>query len=161
MHVITHQEKKIHFDKTHAGPGTLQAVIRGEDNILISSHIDQQESSSSSILTFTIPKDGKYDLTLRYAGHLLPNMPIRILSTSLPIENLKVKVYGHGSYEARVNNEAEFTIDVTSGINPLNKKPIVKLIGSQTDIDIRVHQNEKNRNIFHCSYKPTLPGSFN
>ncbi|CAM4955218.1 unnamed protein product [Rotaria socialis] len=158
MHVISNEEKKIHFDTSHAGPGILKADIRGEDRTSIPLRIAQQDSSST--LSFIILKDGKYDLTITYAGNLLPNMPIRIVATSLSAENSKVKTYGRGLYEARVSEQAEFTIDTSQVANHGNYKPIVRLVDMQTNMEIRVHQIEKKQNLFHCSYKPVAPGDY-
>jgi hypothetical protein len=85
-------------------------------------------------------------------------MPIRIIASSVGLEPLRVGVYGRGSYEARVNEEVEFFIDASRASNPGTNKLIVRLTGKQTDIDVRIRQIEKNRNIFICSYKPTIPG---
>ncbi|CAF3984512.1 unnamed protein product, partial [Rotaria sp. Silwood1] len=141
MRTITNEEKKIYFDTSHAGPGILKANIRGVDNTFIPLRIDQQDSLG--ILSFTILRDGKYDLTITYANNSLLNMPIRIISTSISLDFVKVKVHGRGSYEARINEETEFIIDTSQASNSNINKPIVRLIGTQTDVEVRIHQNEK------------------
>jgi len=134
----------------------MKADIRGVDNSSIPLRIDQQGFLST--LSFTVEREGEYDLTITYAGNPLPNMPIRIIASSIGLEPLRVGVYGRGSYEARVNEEVEFFIDASRASNPGTNKLIVRLTGKQIDIDVRIRQIEKNRNIFICSYKPTIPG---
>ncbi|CAF3681830.1 unnamed protein product [Rotaria sp. Silwood1] len=146
------------FKANVTNPGILKANIRGVDNTFIPLRIDQQDSLA--ILSFTILRDGKYDLTITYANNSLLNMPIRIISTSISLDFVKVKVHGRGSYEARINEETEFIIDTSQASNSNINKPIVRLIGTQTDVEVRIHQNEKNKNIFHCSYKPIIPGDY-
>ncbi|CAF0887782.1 unnamed protein product [Adineta steineri] len=158
MRVITNEEKKICFDTSQAGPGTLKADIQGADNGSIPLRIDQQGHVST--LNFTARREGEYDLTITHASIPLPNMPIRVVAISASSEPLKVGIYGRGSYEARVNEEVEFFIDASRAPHTSSSKLVVRLTGKQTDIDVRIRQIEKNRNIFICSYKPTVPGIY-
>jgi len=86
-------------------------------------------------------------------------MPIRGIASSAPTnssENLKVEVHGRGSYEAKVNEETEFTIDASKTSSNGSGMPIVRLTGVQADVEVRIRQLETN--IFLCSYIPTAPG---
>lgn len=134
----------------------MKAEIQGVDKSSVPVRIDQHGSLMT--LSFTIEQEGEYDLTVTYAAHPLPNMPVRIVAGTAGSEPLRVGVYGRGSYEARVNEEVEFFIDASRALNHGTHKLIVRLTGKQADIDVRIRQIEKNRNIFICSYKPTIPG---
>jgi len=86
-------------------------------------------------------------------------MPIRCIASSAytnPSEHLKVEVHGRGSYEAKVNEEAEFTIDASKTSSHGTGMPVVRLTGVQADLEVRIRQIETN--IFLCSYIPTAPG---
>ncbi|CAF3716192.1 unnamed protein product [Rotaria sordida] len=160
MHVIINEEKKIRFDTSHAGPGTLKADIRGSnDGLRVPIRIDQQGAIYT--LSFTVIREGKYDVTITYDQNPLPNMPIRAIANSTSTnlgEHLKVEVRGHGSYEAKVNEEAEFTIDASKTSAQSTSMPIVRLTGVQADVEVRIRQIENN--IFLCSYVPTAPGAY-
>ncbi|CAF1050339.1 unnamed protein product [Adineta ricciae] len=158
MRVITNEEKKICFDTSQAGPGILKADVRSADSTCIPLRIDQQGTLST--LTFTARRDGEYDMSITHAGRLLPKMPIRIVATTASSEPLRVGIYGRGSYEARVNEEVEFFIDASRAPVQNSNQLNVRLSGKQADIDVRIRQIEKNRNIFICSYKATIPGIY-
>jgi hypothetical protein len=86
-------------------------------------------------------------------------MPIRGFvgsSNTISNEHLKVEVHGHGSYEAKVNEETEFTIDASKASTYGAGMPIVRLTGVQADVEVRIQQMEPN--VFLCSYIPTSPG---
>jgi hypothetical protein len=86
-------------------------------------------------------------------------MPIRGIAGSSNIisnEHLKVEVHGRGSYEAKVNEEAEFTIDASKASTHGAGMPVVRLTGVQADVEVRIQQMETN--VFLCSYIPTTPG---
>jgi hypothetical protein len=86
-------------------------------------------------------------------------MPIRGIAGSSNIisnEHLKVEVHGRGSYEAKVNEEAEFTIDASKASTHGAGMPVVRLTGVQADVEVRIQQMETN--VFLCSYIPTAPG---
>ena len=160
MHLIINEEKKVRFDTSHAGPGTLKADIRGTaDGLRVPLRLDQQGAFST--LSFTATRVGKYDITITYDGNPLPNMPIRGIAASpnvIPNEHLKVEVHGRGSYEAKVNEEAEFTIDTSKTSAHGAGMPVVRLTGVQADVEVRIRQIEAN--IFLCSYIPTAPGAY-
>ncbi|CAF1609722.1 unnamed protein product [Rotaria sp. Silwood1] len=160
MHIIINEEKKIRFDTSHAGPGTLKADIRGStDGLRIPLRIDQQGAIYT--LSFTVIREGKYDITITYDQNPLPDMPIRAIASSASTnlgEHLKVEVRGHGSYEAKVNEEAEFTIDASKTSTQGTGMPIVRLTGVQADVEVRIRQIENN--VFLCSYVPTIPGAY-
>ncbi len=110
-------------------------------------------------MSFTAIREGKYDITITYDGNPLPNMPIRGVAGTAHTsssEHLKVEVHGRGSYEAKVNEEAEFTIDASKTSSHGTGMPIVRLTGVQADLEVRIRQIETN--IFLCSYIPTVPG---
>ena len=134
----------------------MKADVRSVDSTCIPMRIDQQGTLST--LTFTARRDGEYDMAITHAGRLLPKMPIRIVATTASSEPLRVGIYGRGSYEARVNEEVEFFIDASRAPVQNSNQLNVRLSGKQTDIDVRIRQIEKNRNIFICSYKATIPG---
>jgi filamin len=171
--VITNEEKKICFDTSQAGPGmffrlltcahltyssvgVLKADVRSVESAYLPLRIDQQGPLST--LTLTARREGEYDLTISHAAHPLPNMPIRIVAVSASSEPLRVGIYGRGSYEARVNEDVEFFIDASRAPAHASNQLVVRLTGKQADIDVRIRQIEKNRNIFICSYKATIPG---
>ncbi|UJR31815.1 hypothetical protein I4U23_019292 [Adineta vaga] len=160
MHIIINEEKKIRFDASHAGPGTLKADIRGiTDGLRVPIRIDQQGTIYT--LSFTAIREGKYDISITYDGNPLPNMPLRATASTASThssEHLKVEVHGRGSYEAKVNEEAEFTIDASKASTHGTGIPVVRLTGVQADVEVRVRQIEHN--IFHCSYVPTAPGAY-
>jgi hypothetical protein len=85
-------------------------------------------------------------------------MPIRLIASYVSSEHPKIAVTGRGLHEARVNEEAEFTIDTSKVSIDNTTKPIVRLTGPQSDVEVRIRQLEKRRHMFLCSYKPTLPG---
>jgi filamin len=87
-------------------------------------------------------------------------MPIRLIASSVTADYSKIEINGRGLYEARVNEEAEFMIDASKALIDDNSKPIIRMTGLQTDIEVRIRQIEKYRHIFLCSYKPTLPGIY-
>ncbi len=98
-------------------------------------------------------------MTITYDGNPLPNMPIRATASSTNTnssEHLKVEVHGRGSYEAKVNEEAEFTIDASKASTHGTGMPVVRLTGVQADLEVRIQQIETN--VFLCSYIPTVPG---
>lgn len=139
----------------------MKADIRGShDGLRIPIRIDQQ--STIYIVSFTVIREGKYDMTITYDQNPLPNMPIKVIASSSSAnlgEHLKVEVRGHGSYEARVNEEAEFTIDASKTLTQSPSMPIVRLTGVQSDVEVRIRQVENN--VFLCSYVPTAPGKRN
>jgi hypothetical protein len=126
------------------------------DNNSIPIRIDQQGTLYT--LSFTLIREGQYDLTITYADQPLPNMPIRLIAGLVVTDHSKVEVYGGGLYEARVHEEAEFTIDASKASIDNTSKPIVRLTSQQADFAIQVRLIEKHRHVFHCSYTPTLPG---
>ena len=138
--------------------GTLKADIRGAtDGLRIPIRIDQQGTFYT--LSFTATREGKYDINITYDGNPLPNMPIRGIAASSNTtsnEHLQIEVHGHGSYEAKVNEEAEFTIDASKVSTQGGGMPVVRLTGVQADLEVRIRQVEPN--IFLCSYIPTAPG---
>jgi hypothetical protein len=137
--------------------GSLKVDIRSADGLRVPLRIDQQGQIYS--LHFTATREGKYDLTISYDGNPLPNMPIRAIANSASFnasEHLKVEVHGRGSYEGKVNEDAEFTIDASKALIASNGMPVVRLTGVQTDIEVRIRQIEQN--IFRCSYVPTIAG---
>ncbi|CAM4758481.1 unnamed protein product [Rotaria magnacalcarata] len=160
MHIMVNEEKKIRFDTSHAGPGTLKADVRGcHDGLRVPIRIDQQGTIYT--VSFTAVREGKYDVTINYDQNPLPNMPIKAIASSSSTnlgEHLKVEVRGHGSYEAKVNEEAEFTIDASKTLSQGTSMPIVRLTGVQADVEVRIRQVENN--IFLCSYIPTAPGAY-
>jgi hypothetical protein len=86
-------------------------------------------------------------------------MPIQALASSAnpnSSEHLKVEVHGRGSYESKVNEEAEFTIDASKASPHSTGMPIVRLTGVQADVEVRIRQLENN--LFLCSYLPTAAG---
>jgi filamin len=88
-------------------------------------------------------------------------MPIRATANGAHThasEHLKVEVHGRGSYEAKVNEEAEFTIDASKASVHGTGMPIVRLTGVQSDVEVRIRQIENN--VFLCSYIPTAPGAY-
>ena len=112
-------------------------------------------------MAFTATREGKYEITVTYDGNPLPNMPIRAIANSANFnasEHLKVEVHGRGSYEAKVNEEAEFTIDASKALLASNGVPVVRLTGVQSDIEVRIRQIENN--VFRCSYVPTASGAY-
>jgi hypothetical protein len=141
--------------------GTLKADIRGiTDGLRVPLRMDQQGTFYT--LSFTATREGKYDLTITYDGNPLPNMPIRGIAGSGSTnsnEHLKVEVHGRGSYEAKVNEEAEFTIDASKASTHSTGMPVVRLTGVQADLEVRIRQIETN--VFLCSYIPTAPGKMN
>lgn len=130
--------------------------MRDVDDTPIPVRIDQR--NSLSMVSFTLLHDGKYDLTITYDGNLLPNMPIQILATSETFDRSKVKIYGRGLYQAKVDEEAEFVIDGSYATSLSLDKPIVRLVGTEGNVDVRIRQVEKTRNMFVCSYKPAKIG---
>jgi filamin len=88
-------------------------------------------------------------------------MPIRATANTANAttsEHLKVEVHGRGSYEAKVNEEAEFTIDASKASTHGTGMPIVRLTGVQSDVEVRIRQVENN--VFLCTYIPTAPGAY-
>lgn len=86
-------------------------------------------------------------------------MPIRGIANSsntIPMEHMKVEVHGRGSYEAKVYEEAEFSIDASKTAGHGAGMPVVRLTGVQSDVEVRIRQTEAN--IFLCSYIATAPG---
>lgn len=156
MRVITNEEKKIAFDTSQAGPGVLKADVRGVDSSCLPLRIDQQGTLAT--LIFTARREGEYDMTVSHAAQPLPHMPIRITALAASSEPLRVGIYGRGSYEARVNEDVEFFIDASRAPSHASNQLVVRLTGKQADIDVRIRQIEKNRNVFICSYKATIPG---
>lgn len=136
--------------------GILQAKLENLEKESIPLHLDQHGTVYT--LKFTILHEGKYTLTVSYADHLLPGMPIRIIAHSITTEHAKVKVYGRGLTEARVNEEVEFTIDASKTSSEKKTQPIVRLSNSDRNIDVRIRETEKQRNVFLCSYKAMFPG---
>lgn len=154
MRVKINEEKKIRFDTSHAGPGTLKATIQSIDNNSIPIRVDQQGTLYT--LSFTLIREGQYELIITYANQLLPNMPIRLIAGLNVVDHSKVEVYGLGLYEARVHEEAAFTIDVSKASIDNISKPIVRLSNQQTDVTVQLI--EKHRHVFLCTYTPALPG---
>jgi hypothetical protein len=171
MRVKINEETKIRFDTSHAGPGNilcslnntpsfflysgiLKATIQSVDNNSIPIRIDQQGTIYT--LNFILIREGQYDLTITYEDQPLSNMPMRLIAGLFVSDHSKVEVYGLGLYEARIHEEAEFTIDVSKASIDNTSKPIVRLTNQQTDVAIQI--TEKHRQVFLCSYTPTLPG---
>ena len=158
MHLVLNEEKKIRFDTSQAGPGTLKADIRSTDGLRLPHRFEQQGTVHT--LHFTAVRDGKYDITVTYDGNPLPNMPIRAMTNATSVTNasdhLKVEVQGRGSYEAKVNEEAEFIVDASKTLAYGAGMPVVRLTGVQNDIEVRIRQTETS--VFRCSYTATVPG---
>ncbi|CAF0927406.1 unnamed protein product, partial [Didymodactylos carnosus] len=154
MRLLVNEEKKIRFDTAHAGPGSLKADVRDIDG-RIPIRLDQQGSLYT--VSFTAVREGKYDINVTYDNNLLPNMPLRAIATNVSgqSDHIKVEVYGRGSHEARVNEEAEFTIDGTKAGSGI---PSVRLTGTKSDVDIRIKSLENN--VYSCSYIPSVPGVY-
>ena len=134
----------------------MKANIRNVDNVPMPLRIDRQ--NSLSIVSFSAIREGSFDLTITFANHALPGMPIHVLANPVSSKQLKVVVYGRGSTEARVNEEAEFTIDTSQTSIYSASKPIVRLIGTQNDVEVHICQIKTNKNLFFCTYKPVIPG---
>ena len=131
--------------------------MRSSDGLRVPLRIDQQGTFYT--LYFTPTREGKYELNVQYDGNPLPNMPIRAIANAPTVqssEHLKVEVHGRGSFEARVNEEVEFTIDASKTLVSNHSMPIVRLSGVQADIEVRIRQLEPN--VFRCSYIPTIAG---
>ena len=136
----------------------MKADIRGTtDGLRVPIRVDQQGAFYT--LSFTVTREGKYDINVSYDGNPLPNMPIRGIvgsSNTSSNEHLQVEVHGRGSYEAKVNEEAEFTIDASKISTHGDGMPVVRLTGVQADLEVRIRQMEAN--VYLCSYIPTAPG---
>ena len=114
--------------------GTLKADIRSTDGLRLPLRFEQQGTVHT--LHFTAIREGKYDITVTYDGNPLPNMPIRAVTSSTTVNNnasdhLKVEVQGRGSYEAKVNEEAEFIVDASKTLTYGAGMPVVRLTGVQ------------------------------
>lgn len=145
------------FSSTDFYSGALKAEIRGTDGLRAPIRIDQQ--GTIYMLSFTPTREGNYELIIQYDGNPLPNMPIHAVASSSSLsssEHTKVEVHGRGSFEAKVNEEAEFTIDASKISASHSAMPVVRLSGVQADIEVRIRQVETN--IFRCSYTPQIPG---
>jgi len=156
--VRINEQKIIRFETANAGPGVLKAKLENFENKLIP--IDLTQQGTIYTLKFTVHNEGRYDLTVIYANQLLPSMPIRIDAQSMTQDYTKVKVFGQGLVEARVNEQIEFTIDASKFSNEKVSKPIVRLTNSDRTINVRIQEFDKHPNVFRCSYKPTFPGIY-
>jgi len=164
IHLMLDQVKSSNFNLIHIllltffSSGNLKADIRGvTDGLRVPIRIDQQGAIYT--LSFTAIREGKYDITITYDGNPLPNMPLRATASTAGVhsgEHLKVEVHGRGSYEAKVNEEAEFTIDASKTSTHATGIPVVRLTGVQADVEVRVRQMENN--VFLCSYIAVAPG---
>lgn len=150
------EPKEIEFDVTTAGSANLSADVRGPAGSIPVEIKTIDETRQ--LIRFTPQRPGEHYMSVSWGGVELPDSPLTgyaVSDQTLSNDLEKVILTGKGLKEARVKQEAFFTID-GSAAGP--GSPDVKIVGVTQHVDVNVTPlgNQKYR----CSYIPTRAGAY-
>ncbi|XP_078312683.1 filamin-A-like isoform X1 [Crassostrea virginica] len=155
--LVVGEEKRLVFEVSQAGPGTLKAEVVGPSSTLPVSVTDNY----GQVVVAFVPKDeGNHYIHLHWSDVPLPKSPFLGYAVPAFSDANKVILTGRGLKEATVREEAEFIID-GSQAGPeyqQNSAPEVSLTGVRAEINVKVVSLGGGKH--RCNYIPVVPGAY-
>ncbi|KAK3094337.1 hypothetical protein FSP39_000435 [Pinctada imbricata] len=165
--LVVGEEKKLIFDVSQAGPGSLRSEVVGPNsnipvaveenygNTVVSFVPEVEENYGNTVVSFVPEVEGNHYIHLFWSDFALPSSPFLGYAISAQPDSNKVILTGRGLKEATVREEAEFVID---GSQAGPGKPEVTLTGVRAEISVRVVGIGNGK--YRCSYIPVVPGAY-
>lgn len=152
VHLVVGEPKRIVFDVSQAGPGSLTSEVTGPTSSLHS--FVESTGNGQVTMSFTPEQEGNHYIHLNWSKLALPKSPLLGYAVHTQQEN-KVILTGRGLKEATVREEAEFNIDGTQA-GP--GAPEVTLTGVKAEIPVKVIPVAQGK--YRCHYLPIIPGAY-
>ncbi|XP_052706918.1 filamin-C-like isoform X4 [Crassostrea angulata] len=155
--LVVGEEKRLVFDVSQAGPGTLKAEVVGPGSSL---PVSLSDNYGQMMVGFIPREEGNHYIHLYWSEVALPNSPFLGYAVPTFSDANKVILTGRGLKEAIVREEAEFIID-GSQAGPeyhQNSAPEVSLTGVRAEINVKVVSLGGGKH--RCTYIPVVPGAY-
>nr|XP_034327978.1 filamin-C isoform X4 [Crassostrea gigas] len=155
--LVVGEEKRLVFDVSQAGPGTLKAEVVGPGSSL---PVSLSDNYGQMVVGFIPREEGNHYIHLYWSDVALPNSPFLGYAVPTFSDANKVILTGRGLKEAIVREEAEFIID-GSQAGPeyhQNRAPEVSLTGVRAEINVKVVSLGGGKH--RCTYIPVVPGAY-
>ncbi|XP_065926036.1 filamin-A isoform X4 [Magallana gigas] len=155
--LVVGEEKRLVFDVSQAGPGTLKAEVVGPGSSL---PVSLSDNYGQMMVGFIPREEGNHYIHLYWSDVALPNSPFLGYAVPTFSDANKVILTGRGLKEAIVREEAEFIID-GSQAGPeyhQNRAPEVSLTGVRAEINVKVVSLGGGKH--RCTYIPVVPGAY-
>ncbi|XP_061194598.1 filamin-A-like isoform X4 [Saccostrea echinata] len=156
--LVVGEEKRLVFDVSQAGPGSLRAEVVGPGSAVPATVTD---SYGQTLVAFVPKEEGNHYIHLYWSDVALPNSPFLGYAVPAFSDANKVILTGRGLKEATVREEAEFVIDGSqAGPEYLqqNSAPEVTLTGVRAEINVKVVNLGGGKH--RCTYIPVVPGAY-
>lgn len=150
--LVVGEEKRLVFDVSQAGPGTLKAEVVGPGSSL---PVSLSDNYGQMVLGFVPREEGNHYIHLYWSDVALPNSPFLGYAVPTFSDANKVILTGRGLKEAIVREEAEFIID---GSQAGPGAPEVSLTGVRAEINVKVVSLGGGKH--RCTYIPVVPGAY-
>ncbi|XP_056004558.1 filamin-A-like isoform X3 [Ostrea edulis] len=155
--LVVGEEKRLVFDVSQAGPGSLRAEVVGPGSTL---PVSVTDNYGQTVVAFVPQDEGNHYIHLHWSDIALPNSPF--LGYAVPgfADANKVILTGRGLKEATVREEADFVID-GSQAGPdyrQHSAPDVTLTGVRAEINVKVVSLGGGKH--RCTYIPVVPGAY-
>lgn len=150
--LVVGEEKRLVFDVSQAGPGTLKAEVVGPGSSL---PVSLSDNYGQMVLGFVPREEGNHYIHLYWSDVALPNSPFLGYAVPTFTDANKVILTGRGLKEAIVREEAEFIID---GSQAGPGAPEVSLTGVRAEINVKVVSLGGGKH--RCTYIPVVPGAY-
>ncbi|XP_056004557.1 filamin-C-like isoform X2 [Ostrea edulis] len=150
--LVVGEEKRLVFDVSQAGPGSLRAEVVGPGSTL---PVSVTDNYGQTVVAFVPQDEGNHYIHLHWSDIALPNSPF--LGYAVPgfADANKVILTGRGLKEATVREEADFVID---GSQAGPGAPDVTLTGVRAEINVKVVSLGGGKH--RCTYIPVVPGAY-
>lgn len=150
--LVVGEEKRLVFDVSQAGPGTLKAEVVGPGSSL---PVSLSDNYGQMMVGFIPREEGNHYIHLYWSDVALPNSPFLGYAVPTFSDANKVILTGRGLKEAIVREEAEFIID---GSQAGPGAPEVSLTGVRAEINVKVVSLGGGKH--RCTYIPVVPGAY-
>lgn len=150
--LVVGEEKRLVFDVSQAGPGTLKAEVVGPGSSL---PVSLSDNYGQMVVGFIPREEGNHYIHLYWSDVALPNSPFLGYAVPTFSDANKVILTGRGLKEAIVREEAEFIID---GSQAGPGAPEVSLTGVRAEINVKVVSLGGGKH--RCTYIPVVPGAY-
>lgn len=150
--LVVGEEKRLVFDVSQAGPGTLKAEVVGPGSSL---PVSLSDNYGQMMVGFIPREEGNHYIHLYWSDVALPNSPFLGYAVPTFSDANKVILTGRGLKEAIVREEGEFIID---GSQAGPGAPEVSLTGVRAEINVKVVSLGGGKH--RCTYIPVVPGAY-
>ncbi|XP_062567856.1 filamin-C-like isoform X1 [Saccostrea cucullata] len=156
--LVVGEEKRLVFDISQAGPGSLRAEVVGPGSTVPATVTD---SYGQTLVAFVPREEGNHYIHLYWSDVALPNSPFLGYAVPAFSDANKVILTGRGLKEATVREEAEFVIDGSQAgpeYQQPSSAPEVTLTGVRAEINVKVVNLGGGKH--RCTYVPVVPGAY-